>query len=85
MTKGAPNAGPAQGVASEAARSPEGQPDPTSAPNEPAQPEPKVCVDCGSDKVIYRTEDPAAESKMYCANCKPANVTDEMVEAQGRT
>lgn len=83
MTKGATDAGPAQGVASEAARSPQSGAD--SAPEADQPRDTSVCGDCGSTEVVYVTEDPAAESVGYCAKHVPANVTAKMVEEQGRT
>ncbi len=82
--KGAQDAGPAQGLATEAARSPQSGAD-TTPPAANEGRDTTVCGDCGSEKVVYVTEDPAAEAVGYCAAHVPANVTDKMVEAQGRS
>lgn len=58
--------------------------DPAPQADDATAPDHSKCADCGSTDVVYVTEDPAAESKAYCDNCKPANVTEKMVEEQGR-
>lgn len=81
--KGTADAGPAQGVATEAARSPESGAG--TAPEADVPFDTSKCADCGSTEVIYVTEDPAAEPRGYCATHLPANITPKMVEEQGRT
>lgn len=82
QTKGAGSAGPAQGVASEAARSP--QSGDSAATQADDAPDTSTCADCGSSEVIYVTDDPATEDKGYCELHVPANVTKKQIEEQGR-
>lgn len=76
--RGAASAGPAEGVASEKARSASD----TDAAKAEDTADLTRCGDCGSEEIVYVTDDPAAQKVAYCATHKPANVTDKMVEEQ---
>lgn len=86
MAGGQQRAGRGEGVAETTPPSTdEGAADTTTKPvdQDDASVDLTKCADCGSDKVVYVTEDPAAEQRGYCATHKPANVTDKMVQEQG--
>lgn len=86
MAGGQQRAGRPEGVAGSTTSPNAGSPDPAPEPDvQDDGPDLTHCADCGSEEVVYVTEDPAAEEKGYCKTHVPANVTPKMIEEQGRT